>query len=423
MSIRTNKPSNVIDREYGRRMYVSKKPYSEQIRIPTDKNQDDQIDKKHSEFKKPYLSDTYEEMEYFADAPIGYAFMPGSSGNSGTGTAGSVFGSGNVTIDTPWMGTPVPDFGKGGFGIPSPDSCYCSLLCWEEASEKCMSCNREIIFAQFLDKHPGFSLSYSKRKLCIAADTGATKEPLLVKIDMRYLQPGYTDRFIGCSEEILVYQCKGGGVCFPDESMAWDDANSDDTVARSGTATITITADGGTPQNAAWTWNVSGTGFWFDAEYTSTEIFNTTYTSVLLYADGSACGSATITVTGCDNTVVTGYVRCTTGTWAFKSYTCGLIGPFTSYYKIFGSDYRLMKTSGNQYQEHDIHTYAYCDPAECSVGSCGPYEADGECLMTGNTILPNWFWCNACIPAEKTCVRNLLIEAGHSVRYYEWECS
>ena len=55
---------------------MSKKPYAEQIRMPTQKAADNTIETKHSEFKKPYLSDTYEEMEYLADAPPGFAFAP-----------------------------------------------------------------------------------------------------------------------------------------------------------------------------------------------------------------------------------------------------------------------------------------------------------------------------------------------------------
>jgi len=57
-----------------------------------------------------------------------------------------------------------------------------------------------------------------------------------------------------------------------------------------------------------YTWSVSGNGFSL-AESQTTGLTNT------LIADDTACGTATITVTGCVGPPAVGYVRCSTGGW------------------------------------------------------------------------------------------------------------
>ena len=66
-------------------------------------------------------------------------------------------------------------------------------------------------------------------------------------------------------------------------------------------------------------WSVSGNGFSL-AESQTTGLTNT------LIADDTACGTATITVTGCFGSPITGYMRCTVGQWSsddFYSSGCG----------------------------------------------------------------------------------------------------
>jgi len=279
-------------------MYVSKKPYSEQIRIPTDKNQDDQIDKKHSEFKKPYLSDTYEEMEYFADAPIGYAFMPGAIDG--------------VNVDVPWMGTPVPDWPKNPMYIAKVFRCD-SGPCWCENQTKCFSafCTNEIIKAMFTTKgYSKWGFTFSGNEFCITAPDGASGSPS-VAFFMRHpiQQPDGSMGFREGSYIIIIPKCKDKECCAADAAMAWNDDGSDDTVVREESANIGITGT-----NTPFSWSVSGTGF--SLEYSTTEGLGNT-----LYADASACGKATITVTGCDDVSVTGYVACTTGVWSSAAET------------------------------------------------------------------------------------------------------
>jgi len=93
-----------------------------------------------------------------------------------------------------------------------------------------------------------------------------------------------------------------------DSMIAWDDATSADTIARNGSATVAITDS--LDKGWTYTWGVSGTGFTLDNVITGQGVLTNT-----LRADATACGVATVTVTGCDGRVVTGSVLCTTGTW------------------------------------------------------------------------------------------------------------
>lgn len=65
------------------------------------------------------------------------------------------------------------------------------------------------------------------------------------------------------------------------------------------------------------TWTVSGVGFWLNAGNSITTL-TTKANSVTLYADSTACGTATITACG-----ATGYVRSTEGQWSAYDTKCG----------------------------------------------------------------------------------------------------
>lgn len=102
-------------------------------------------------------------------------------------------------------------------------------------------------------------------------------------------------------------------VCEPDPNMAWDDGASAGTIARSSSVVVAVTGN-----NGPFIWNVSGSGFTLDYAKT-TDLTNG------LNADAGACGSATITVTGCAGEITTGYVRCTTGSWVWGAHDYGCI--------------------------------------------------------------------------------------------------
>ena len=62
------------------------------------------------------------------------------------------------------------------------------------------------------------------------------------------------------------------------------------------------------------TWTVDGKGFWLDADHTTTQL-ETANETVTLYADGSSCGSAEITITDTCNQTFTTYIKSNVGYW------------------------------------------------------------------------------------------------------------
>jgi hypothetical protein len=98
-------------------------------------------------------------------------------------------------------------------------------------------------------------------------------------------------------------------------SIEYNYVTSAETIARETSELIYVTAN-----NTPLTWSVEGTGF-------SLEHAETDGCGNVLHADETACGSATIRVTGCDGQEAVGYVRCTTGGWV-SIYSCGIERPF-----------------------------------------------------------------------------------------------
>ena len=98
-------------------------------------------------------------------------------------------------------------------------------------------------------------------------------------------------------------------LCIDIVVMGYDEAASAGTVARNSSCTVAV-QDGLGPYN----WSVVGAGFTLTHAQTA-GVSNT------LNADGSACGTATITVTDQCGGLATGYVVCTTGAW----HACGSV--------------------------------------------------------------------------------------------------
>ncbi len=74
MSGATKNPAPT-DKDFGRRLYVSEKVYPEQMRTVTDKAKQDEKPFHLSEFKKPYATDSYGEMEHNYSWPWGFGFI------------------------------------------------------------------------------------------------------------------------------------------------------------------------------------------------------------------------------------------------------------------------------------------------------------------------------------------------------------
>jgi len=160
--------------------------------------------------------------------------------------------------------------------------------------------------------------------------------------------------------------------CDVEPDVAYDDDTSDDTIDREDIATIAVT--GGCPPYA---WSVEGTGFWFDAEYTLTEIESNAI-SIILYADETACGAATITVTDFCEDSCDGGVRCTEGEWSILE-TCGTEvedSQFHCRYTVAVGQYQYKSQGCYDY----IAPYDGCDD-EC-VEECPAYYYPGpSCNM------------------------------------------
>ena len=196
--------------------------------------------------------------------------------------------------------------------------------------------------------------------------------------------------------------------------IAWDYDTSAAEIARNGNENIYVTAN-----NTPLTWTVSGTGFTLRDEITQG------YDNVL-YADETACGSATITVTGCDEQSATGYVRCTEGQWVVKAQGAGpcaapyLTGAATGYETPCGA--YIIK--GNKKYFEEKQRLGQCSPysAPCYEG-CGwhgitSYNCGLSCGTWGNVGMSFFEGCSCkCDPYDH--YYEMYVKAW---RYYEWEC-
>jgi hypothetical protein len=139
---------------------------------------------------------------------------------------------------------------------------------------------------------------------------------------------------------------------------------------------ITIKIIGGC---SPYTWSVSGNGF-------SLQESQTTGLSNTLIIDGTACGTGTITVTGCSGIPVKGYVRCTTGRWSDPTVVCGhdslnpgcpkLVRGNLKYFircgcwPIDGCETCLAYHDIVPYCDHD-YCQSGCAPCACTQPPCG----------------------------------------------------
>lgn len=208
---------------------------------------------------------------------------------------------------------------------------------------------------------------------------------------------------------VVEVQCKD---CPPDIEVSWDSDNSAETIDQSDTVSIYV-KDG----LSNYKWAVSGTGFTLAHQYT-TGVTNS------LISDGSACGTATITVTdGCGG-VATGYVRCTTGTWAGK---CSRSMPGGSCWPGTGDFVTVNDISG--YLKYTFKVGCKYSAATCDLYDCDSYSAyipdpaldgrEGWC----NEVDPlppeytdKWYACDAIGPIGCHYLKVCLCAV------YEWEC-
>ena len=201
--------------------------------------------------------------------------------------------------------------------------------------------------------------------------TAPEEGPGYASIDVSMLTPNGIDAVPGGVSGVsraVVWACTDS--CEPDPAMAWDDAESAETVARNASVTVAVTGN-----NGPFTWGVSGTGFTLDNVVTA-GLTNT------LNADASACGTATITVTGCDSEVVVDYVRCTTGSWSAE-----IDNP--AYSGCRGDAFCSVKCSvmDGKYWYRDFQG---CTSTASEKDNCGNDCFEGQCSSNPCDCVDNW---------------------------------
>jgi len=275
-------PPNTTEKEYGKRLYVSDLTYQGQIGKPTDKAFDDMYKLPHSENKKPYMEDSYEEMEYFQSPPFGFPWnFP--------------------DFDAPWQvpGEPI--------GLPwllifwcglDIESCYCpeekrcyDLNCWHDIVK--VSVN------EFLTLEPHkFSVTVSSGQLCVTAAADAETDSVYIDILM-VADPGDGSIIYGEYQGLSVAPCckEDCGCTGAETPVAYDRTSSPATINRIDTEIIYVT-----PGTAPYTWVITGTGLTLGSAVTA-GVSNT------VTADGSACGCGAITVTDACGNIAYGGIR------------------------------------------------------------------------------------------------------------------
>lgn len=297
-----------INKDYGRRHYLSDREYQEQMRETTDFAVDSRIKMPHSEFKKPWAEDEYPQMEYGWDPP---GFTPPGL--------------------PPWPDIPhgtdpnLPGTDPGDPFEPSGPGLGC-LFYWpltpglldpgETAYAKLARRDDPIVSVKV--EGPATLVSNpSTLGLCTSAgqaqanslfghgNPGSAECTVIIKVNAELTeeQQAETILFIDvtattrsgatCSTSAIVNQEN----CVDADAVTYDDINSPETISRNESKLVYIT-DGVPP----FTWAVSGTGFTISP--------STTGRYNLLRAGATACGTAQITVTDSCGDQTTGEVRC-----------------------------------------------------------------------------------------------------------------
>jgi len=232
--------------------------------------------------------------------------------------------------------------------------------------------------------------------------------------------PGNTEVTLYCAGEVMAVLPITFDYVYV---IAYDYGTSAAEIVRETSETVYVMAN-----NTPLTWTVSGTGF--SLEHAETEGLGN-----VLHADETACGSATITVTGCDGQQATGYVRCTTGRWVEKSYDCAFPGVATEVTHISGTvhTYRIV---GNKKQYarfivggltgsglHD--TCAAAKAVICNLDhECVEFDLDCSVFAgAGFPTLCGKRTCRtACIPYGEQYYCDCRQAVVNQYIYSEWEC-
>ena len=361
-----------VNKEYGKRPYVDEVPkeYIEYSKRPTDKEMFDRLEEKHSEFKKPYMFDDYQEMEHYYFGPTEW-WSPGwdLGGSSNDGSGWSV---------NWWMGdykgdSPADDEAAGWIGwyiIGCAIECDHILLRTEDGTcseEVCCYFNPawqtiarvEIITADapvtFTKNDPddwNFHLPGTTRKgFCFKMDDDAGG-PSSFEIEASTIPTGI-QRKAGTCKVRTFYNC--GCDCATVDTFAIDTGASATTITPGGTAVVVV--QGGCED---YTWSVSGTGYTLD-NATTTGLSNT------LNSASGTCGVdygpvATVTITDNCSTQITAKIRNTGGQWVNQTNTDCESGTGTD-----ATCYTILED--HRYGVHSKHGGSAFDFSGCDRGS------------------------------------------------------
>lgn len=382
------------EKEYGRRLYVSPLAYQSQIRKPTDKALDDLYKLPHSENKKPYREDSYEEMEYFLSPPFGFSWdWP-------------EFDLPFVGFIDPW----VPPWFLVFTCQVETGGCFCA------GQKRCyaLNCSHKVVSIEvneLLTPVPGhFSISYNSGQICITATEEAET---VVYFDVTMVaDPGDGSEVFGTHEGLSVTSCSDEDCgCISPPSFSYDDASSADVVYRTGSANVYV--DGG---QAPFTWSITGTGLTMANAETDTG-------ENQVNASASACGPGAITVTDACDQVVYGFIRVVEGsTWgAWGDYDSVFFQPCEP-----GGDWN--NNSGNNTCDDPIFQYYARWGGEFYSGDC-PQSCLCEnyhiVATTGPPDNTRWGMAGSDHGCEHTCTYQAGARAMRNcrIRVREWECT
>lgn len=403
-------PLNV--QEYGRRPYVGGSGgggtgYYEQMKRTPDKAVFNELLKRQSEFKKPYLEDDYQEMEYwYPYPPFDFNFgWPSFNWDDD----GNIVNEGWVDVHTDDYPCPTYLIGQGiihecdreySYRIPPSSSRgFSNVKLIGPSKDDC-----ELI-------RYNRTTAYIK---CNADSTGSRFPKIIICYDLEGVPKTRTD--CTCTFEVI-NSCSLCN-CLSTPAQSFVDAGTSDTIAPGGIAALTI-IDGCPP----YTYSTSSNG------YTITNLVtNDTINSVSCVPAG-VCGVdfdpvLTVQVTDSCGSSVTKDIRNTAGQWGAANDGVCLLSGDADNCSLGGAPYYCEKTEGKYYQYQEITTTGggacvMCcvpvnKPPACGVNTwCDKFYTlsvgSDQCIMDSSIDVCSDSHCN-------TCWYNF------NIYYKEWTC-
>lgn len=356
---------------------------------------------KHSEMLKPYKHDGYQEMEYFYpdyNWNMDFDFdldltMPTFDGNI------------EAEIED------APNRNNEG-------CCDYGLVgdCWWYSSEIIRNCDKEkSVSAAPLDEFIGISVDgpialvrWNKARFVLieAGISGETygirgkKGEVSIKVLKR--AHGVTPCICDCKMEVTIPSDCAECTCPPAIPLAFDDANTPNTIAPGGSITVIVT-DGCPPI----TWASSGNGITFDVAATEGR------TNSLTSASG-VCGvdydpTTTLTMTDACGTSVQATILSTGGSWSTTDTMCGTNQSYT--WQCQGSAtgnirYGMIARADNCFPG-TLCTAGCCDDAINNAGTYG-FSSGASCFACCN----DWPTCS-CGSCSAFCVNKCVFNGSN----------